>query len=97
VGGLGLAVLAGCASGTPVQPASAGAAAQGDGSCHADRVAWAVGQVARQDVMKRVWQESGAGLIRPIAPKQAVTRDMRPDRINVHVDDSNVITRVECG
>ena len=48
-------------------------------------------------VMARVWRESGAGLIRPIAPGQAVTRDFRADRVNVHIDRDNRITAVSCG
>ena len=38
-----------------------------------------------------------SGLIRPIAPGSTVTRDFRPDRINVHLDAGNVITKVACG
>ena len=47
--------------------------------------------------MARVWRESGAGLIRPIAPGQAVTRDFRADRVNVHIDRDNRISAVSCG
>lgn len=67
-----------------------------EGTCHADAVAWAVGQPAEQEVMARVWRESGAGLVRPIAPGQAVPRDVRADRLNVHIDANNVITQVYC-
>ena len=67
------------------------------GACHAEAVAWAVGQPADEAVMARVWRESGAGLIRPIAPGQAVTRDFRADRVNVHIDRDNRITAVSCG
>lgn len=89
--------LAACAPTKPLQPDSPGPQITGDGACHADKVAWAVGQPANQEVMGRVWRESGAGLIRPIAPDQAVTRDYKPDRINVNVDHNNVITSVNCG
>jgi len=90
-------LLAACAPPQSLQPASGGPAIAGDGSCKAESVAWAVGQTATQDTMARVWRESGAGLIRPIAPGQAVTRDFRPDRVNVRIDDDNVITGVDCG
>ena len=92
-----VATLAACASSAPLQPASGGPAVTGDGTCHADRVAWAVGKNADEATMKAVWKQSGSGLIRPIAPGQAVTRDFRPDRINVHLDAGNVITKVVCG
>lgn len=90
-------LLAACAASAPIQPASGGPQVSGDGTCHADRVAWAVGRNADETVMKAVWTQSGSGLIRPIAPGQAVTRDFRPDRLNVHLDAGNVITRLDCG
>ena len=86
-----------CAPPQSLLPASGGPTIQGDGICHAERVAWAVGQPADEAVMKRVWKESGSGLIRLIAPKQAVTHDFRQDRLNVHIDANNLITQVACG
>ena len=90
-------LLAACAPPQSLQPASGGPAIAGDGTCKAENVAWATGQEATQDTMARVWRESGAGLIRPIAPGQVVTRDFRPDRVNVHIDGGNVITGIDCG
>ena len=92
-----LPALAACTSGAPLLPAKAGPTVSGDGTCHAGRVVWAVGKNADEQVMRAVWKQSGSGLIRPIAPGQAVTRDFRPDRINVHIDAGNVITQVGCG
>lgn len=92
-----LPTLAACTSTTSLQPAEAGPAVKGDGHCDAAPVAWAVGQKADEQVMKKVWQQSGAGLIRPIAPDQAVTMDFRQDRINVHLDADNSITKLDCG
>lgn len=91
-----LPMLAACTS-APLQPAEGGPAVKGDGRCDAAPVSWAVGQKAGEQVMKKVWQQSGAGLIRPIAPGQAVTMDFRQDRINVHLDAGNTITRLDCG
>ena len=93
-------LLAACASvqpdpGTPGRNANAAAAASG--ACKAEPVAWAVGKQAEQEVMARVWRESGAGLIRPIGPDTAVTRDYRPDRVNVNIDKNNTITSITCG
>ena len=93
---LAMGLFAGCSSVQP-DPGAPGRAAAAAGPCNADAVAWAVGQPANEDVFARVWRESGAGLIRPIAPGQAVTRDLRSDRVNVHIDASNTITRVSCG
>jgi hypothetical protein len=90
-------MLAACASTASLLPAEAGPTVKGDGRCDAVPVAWAVGQKADEQVMKKVWQQSGSGLIRPIAPGQAVTMDFREDRINVHLDADNTITRLDCG
>jgi len=89
-------MLAACAS-APLQPAEGGPTVKGDGRCNAAPVAWAVGQKGDEQVMKKIWRQSGAGLIRPIAPGQAVTMDFRQDRINVHLDAGNTITRLDCG
>lgn len=89
-------MLAACSSVQP-DPGTPGRNGAAAGACNAEPVAWAVGQQAEQDVMARVWRESGAGLIRPIGPGQIVTRDFRPDRVNVHIDGKNTITSVACG
>ena len=89
-------LLAACCSVQP-DPGAPGRAGAAAGACNADAVRWAVGQPADENVMARVWRESGAGLIRPIGPGQAVTRDLRPDRVNVHIDRANAITAVDCG
>lgn len=83
---------------TPTAEAGAGDAPKpGSGKCNAEPVQWAVGQDGNQANMGRVWRESGAGLIRPIGPNQAVTMDYRQDRVNVHLDKDNKITQVTCG
>lgn len=98
-----IAVLAACAS-TPPEPPTTGAvtggnqpARPGTGKCNADAVQWAIGQPNNQANFDRIWKESGAGLIRPISPNQAVTMDFREDRVNVHLDASNKIVRISCG
>ncbi len=93
---LGAVLLAACSSVQP-DPGAPGRAGAAAGACNADAVGWAVGQPANEEVFARVWRESGAGLIRPIAPGQAVTRDLRPDRVNLHIDGNNTITRISCG
>lgn len=84
-----LLALAGCSNAPPVNEANAG-------RCDAVPVAWAVGQPADEDAMRRVWRESGSGLIRPVGPDQAMRRDRRDDRITVYIDRNNKITRLEC-
>lgn len=98
-----IAVLAACASTPPTssEPAAVTGGNQparpGTGKCNADAVQWAIGQDNNQANFDRIWKESGAGLIRPISPNQAVTMDFREDRVNIHLDAANKITRISCG
>ena len=97
---LTIAALAACTSTPPAPEATTGGnapAQSAPGRCNADAVQWAVGQPNNQANFDRVWKESGAGLVRPIAPNQAVTMDYREDRVNLHLDGKNVITKVTCG
>ncbi|KAF1708544.1 hypothetical protein CSC70_12935 [Pseudoxanthomonas kalamensis DSM 18571] len=93
---LAATVLAACSSVQPA-PGKPDERAAASGECTAEPVQWAIGQPASQEVMGKVWRESHGGLIRPIAPNQAVTQDYRADRVNVVVDKDNVITRIYCG
>ncbi len=92
---LSVALLTGCSTSTNASGAAASPPAAGQ--CNADAVQWAVGQDNTEEVGRRIWRESGAGLIRPIGPNQAVTMDYRADRVNVTIDKDNRITRVSCG
>ncbi len=41
--------------------------------------------------------ESGAASMRVIRPGEAVTLDHRPDRLNVHLDETDTIAALDCG
>jgi hypothetical protein len=95
---------AGCvllvAAGASGLTACASSSATGDSHvavCDASKVQWAVGKEATQDVMGQVWRQSGAGLFRPIIEAQSVQRDVKPDRVNVHLDNENRIRSIDCG
>lgn len=88
-----LGLLAGCAS----SPQTAATNGPARGKCRADASAWAVGQPANEENGRRVFQESGAGLWRIIAPGQAVRKDYRDDRLTVYVDSANIVTSITCG
>lgn len=67
-----------------------------EGLCDATAVEWAVGATADQATLGKVWRGSGAGLIRPVSPGQAVLRDHRPDRVTVEIDGANRIVAIRC-
>lgn len=64
--------------------------------CDDSQLGWAVGQPGDEANLARLWKESGAGLMNPIAPTTVVKRDSRPDRLRVYLDKDNVITAARC-
>ena len=86
--------LAACAANTPTTPEPAPPMAA---ACDASKVQSAVGQIASQDVVDKVVQDSGSSTSRVLKPGQPMTMDYREDRVNIHVDDKNTITEVKCG
>ncbi|MGE8288582.1 MAG: hypothetical protein ACN6RG_11505 [Stenotrophomonas sp.] len=66
------------------------------GRCSDAGVQWAVGKINDEPTIRRLKQESGAGLVNPIGPGTIVSRDIRQDRLRVYVDAGNVITAVRC-
>lgn len=81
--------LGGCLS-TP------GPTVAGDGRCTDTQLQWAVGQQGNEANIRRLKQESGAGLLNPIGPATIVSRDIRQDRLRVYLDAGNTITAVRC-
>ena len=91
-GMLGLALLlAACAAAPP--PLAHG----GDAICKADGLADLVGKPATADLGAEALSRSGARTLRWIQPGTMVTMDYRQDRLDVHLDEHNVVTRLSCG
>lgn len=66
-------------------------------TCDAGRVQGLVGQVATQKLAAEAVRAAGARTMRWIEPGHAYTMDYRTDRLNLHLDARNVITKVDCG
>ena len=88
------ALLAGCAS-SPQQD-SAGAA-EGDGRCNAEPVQHLLEERITTDLAERARIESGAAQLRDTHPNQPVTMDYNPQRLNIDIDDDDIIIRLSCG
>jgi len=64
---------------------------EGVGDCGAERFQQFVGtKVADMALPDEL-------MVRVIEPGMAVTKDYRPSRMNVHVDDEGTITQIICG
>lgn len=66
-------------------------------ACSTARLGNLVGQQATQTLGAETVRASNARTLRWIRPGMAVTMDYRTDRLNIHLDNQNRITRVNCG
>lgn len=62
-------------------------------ACGASAMQYLVGQ--SQDVLAAMTFMQGK--LRVIEPGMPITRDLRPDRLNLDVNENGIITRVWCG
>jgi len=74
----------------PAQPPTAQA-------CDADAANGAIGKTATTQVIEEARLAAGAAVARTLAPGQVVTMEFRGDRLNLMVDEANVVTGVRCG
>lgn len=95
---MALAVLAGCtaqqggAPETTPSPAPVGEQA----SCGADKLGAYLGMAPTADVLAKMKTASGAQAIRVVGPDDAMTMDMRPDRLTIHTGKDGRIQRFQC-
>ena len=66
-------------------------------ACNASPVQAMVGQVGTRELATEAVRLSGARAMRWIGPDVMVTMDYRTDRLNIHHDAANRITRIHCG
>lgn len=90
-----LAVLAGCSSvdgsKTPAAPANP------NGVCNAELVQGMLGQTATAEQVEQARQHAGARSVRVLAPGDAVTLDYNSQRLNIDIDEAEVIQQINCG
>lgn len=65
--------------------------------CGAEPVQDRIGRPFSEALRNAIAEESGAERLRVLRPGDMATMDHRPDRLNVHLDDDDVIVRIECG
>ena len=86
-----VAVLGACAAQQPPLAHGSGAV------CKADGLADLVGRPGTAELGAQALNRAGARTLRWIQPGTAVTMDYRQDRLDIHLDAHNVVTRVNCG
>jgi Peptidase inhibitor I78 family len=71
--------------------------AQQASRCVAAKAESAIGQPYSPDLAERAARSTGAREARKLTPGGAATTDLQTDRLNLHVDDQDVVRRVTCG
>jgi len=56
-----------------------------------------IGQAATEDVVAQVQAATGAKSVRVLKPGMAATMDYRDDRLNLMLDEHDLIEQVTCG
>lgn len=87
-----LLLLAGCS-----QPATVGGRNVGEALCKAEATLGLVWRTATQELAADALKLSGARVVRWLRPNTAVTMEFRPDRLNITLDDKNIVERINCG
>ena len=95
--GLLLAGCAGLASPPPQESAPPPPRVETRAECGAGQVQDRVGRAFSESLSEAIQAESGAATVRVIRPGEAVTLDYRADRLNVRLDDRDIIIEIGCG
>jgi hypothetical protein len=95
VAGALLMTMSGCAT-TP--PAGAEEVpVRGAGSCDSSKGQGLIGRERSNDLGAEALRLTGARAVRWIPEGGIVTMDFRKDRVNLHLDARNRVTKVNCG
>ncbi|MFG6157851.1 I78 family peptidase inhibitor [Halomonas sp. 1390] len=93
-------LLAGCAGGSnPPAPAPAPPppSVTAGNTCDVAALQGRVGQRFSATLGETLQAESGATTLRVLHPGTAATLDYRQDRLNVRLDERDIITAIDCG
>jgi hypothetical protein len=89
-----LAVLSGCSSTTAPEASRSGTPSHG---CKAEAVPGMLGKQATVERIERARQQTGAQRVRVLAPGYARSMEHDPQRLNIEIDEAEVIQHIHCG
>jgi hypothetical protein len=101
-----LAGLGACASGTSndttqTSPASSSALSTSVGAssrvCDDEPAQSAIGKKVDDSLLDEYRRISGAEIARALRPRSVMTMEYNPQRLNLRVDDDDIVTSVNCG
>lgn len=66
-------------------------------ACDLDAIHYAIGEQFDEANVPQLQSDSRARQVRVLRPGDMATMDHRPDRLNIHLDDQDVIEELRCG
>ncbi|MBS7661721.1 hypothetical protein I0D00_07140 [Pseudomonas lalucatii] len=90
-----LALLGACS--TTATPGSEPRGAAAHSGCKAEAVPGMLGKPATAERVERAREQTGARSVRVLAPGDAVTLDYDSQRLNIEIDEAELIQRISCG
>lgn len=66
-------------------------------ACDLDAIHYAIGEQFDEANVPQLQSDSNARQVRVLRPGDMATMDHRPDRLNIHLDDQDVIEELRCG
>ncbi|MFV3332392.1 I78 family peptidase inhibitor [Pseudomonas sp. NY15437] len=97
---LAAAALAGCSSkdsSSDAAPPAADNPPAMTGTCNAKAVQSIVGKIVTPTLTEEARRDAGAAVARVLTPHQPVTMEYNSQRLNIDVDDNQVVKQVSCG
>ena len=67
------------------------------GTCTADKAQWALGRAGDAALLERARVDATAAIARFIRPDEAITLEFSPARLNLYLDEQDIVRRVVCG
>lgn len=74
-----------------------GAGEEQASACDLDAVQYGIGEQFDEANVPQLQSDSKARQVRVLRPNDMATMDHRPDRLNIHLDDQDVIDALRCG
>lgn len=74
-----------------------GASQEQAAACDLDAIQYAIGESFDEANVSRLQSDSNARQVRVLRPDDMATMDHRTDRLNIHLDDQDVIEELRCG
>jgi flagellar basal body L-ring protein FlgH len=92
-----LAALTGCAANTASTSSSPDTAAAGNAQvCNADLAESAVGQAVSPALVENYRKQAHAESARALRPNDVITMEYNPQRLNLKVDEQDIVISVNC-